>query len=173
LCESLTTSWEIYVSHGHYKAIHFVSVHESSIHLEKPVEGAIHVTQCQHSSFVITWSQQLRLHESHHVECHIQVTAGTILEDCHHVTFYTDEGSNAADIKDFNWLRADIPSPNFAIQRGRCETAVPTARHQNLMLSTPAVTFGLAAQGPASQADVELSEQNEVEASIEDNDDEL
>lgn len=147
-----------------------MNAHDSSIRLEKSVEGAVHVTQCHHTSFHIARSQQLRLHESHHIDCHVQVTAGTILEDCHHVTFHTAEGSTAADIKDFNWLRAGVPSPNFTVQPYHLDTAFSTGRYTtNISSAAPMV------DGPAPQ---ELSSQTEHPALLEeefdeDEDDEL
>jgi hypothetical protein len=41
-----------------------------------------------------------------------EVTAGAILEDCTGLVFY----SEAIEVKDFNWLRSGIPSPNFEIK---------------------------------------------------------
>jgi hypothetical protein len=67
-------------------------------------------------------AQQLRLHHSHHIDCYnIHIHAGTILEDCHHVTFHvpsttTDPNEFRMNIQDFNWLKNGIPSPNFTIQ---------------------------------------------------------
>jgi hypothetical protein len=103
----------------------------------------------------------LRLHESHHIDCHALATAGTILEGCRHMTFYTADNSTAADIKDFNWLREDLPSPNFSFQPYCREKATSTARqHPN------------ATSRNTSQTDVKPAEQHEVE-DIEGDDDEL
>jgi uncharacterized protein YfaT (DUF1175 family) len=44
--------------------------------------------------------------------CNVEVTAGAILEDCTGLVFY----SEAIEVKDFNWLRSGIPSPNFEIK---------------------------------------------------------
>lgn len=128
-------------SHGRYKAVHFVNVHDSSIQLENAVQGAVHVTQCHHTSFSILQTQQLRLHESHHIECHVLVTAGTILEDCHHVTFCAmTADASTADIKDFNWLRTDIPSPNVVVQPCRHNNeSLSMACHVNRTSSTPSM----------------------------------
>jgi Tubulin binding cofactor C len=113
-------------SSGPYKALHFVNVEHSSVHVLQPIGGAVHVTQCRYSSFALLQQvHQLRIHDSHHLDYHIveSTGGGTILEDCHHVTFYTSTGATNAtttaptlDIKDFNWLRNGIPSPNFSIK---------------------------------------------------------
>jgi len=75
------------------------------------VYGAIHVTDC-HDTLVMSQSQQLRLHESIDLRCHCSVTGGAILEDCSRIVFYR----SIMDIKDFNWLKREIPSPNFRVE---------------------------------------------------------
>jgi hypothetical protein len=48
----------------------------------------------------------------------VKISAGAILEDCTRVTFYTNTTTAAAlDVRDFNWLRSGVPSPNFSIQQ--------------------------------------------------------
>jgi hypothetical protein len=51
----------------------------------------------------------------------VKISAGAILEDCTRVTFYTNTTTtttNAAlDVRDFNWLRSGVPSPNYSIQQ--------------------------------------------------------
>jgi hypothetical protein len=58
----------------------------------------------------------------------VKISAGAILEDCTRVTFYTNtntatdtHGNNhtgsALDVRDFNWLRSGVPSPNYSIQQ--------------------------------------------------------
>lgn len=109
---------------NYYKSIYFVKVDHTKIHLYYPILGAIHVTECHDVSFInILQAQQLRLHNSHDIHCYnATIHAGTILEDCHNVTFYVPPSSTTNlsnvrnSIKDFNWLRNGIPSPNFSIQ---------------------------------------------------------
>jgi hypothetical protein len=84
---------------------------KTTIRVTKPVSSAIHVTDC-HDCSVHAKAQQLRLHESTDLECHVDLVAGAILEDCTRVVFV----SNNVDVKDFNWLRTGIPSPNFCIE---------------------------------------------------------
>ena len=87
-----------------------------------PIRGAIHVTECHDISFLEgIQAQQLRLHLSYNIHCYnIRISAGTILEDCHHVMFYipstTTPSEFPTNIKDFNWLRNGVASPNFALQ---------------------------------------------------------
>ena len=90
------------------------------------VAGPLHVSKCRCSSFGPLLAQQLRLHESHDLEFRTpSIHAGVILEECRGVRF-TVESSGAtnrrqsqeglrASIKDFCWLRADRPSPNFTV----------------------------------------------------------
>jgi hypothetical protein len=84
---------------------------KTTIRVTEPVSSAIHVTDC-HDCSVHAKAQQLRLHESTDLECHVDLVAGAILEDCTRVVFV----SNNVDVKDFNWLRTGIPSPNFCIE---------------------------------------------------------
>jgi hypothetical protein len=84
---------------------------KTTIRVTEPVSSAIHVTDC-HDCSVHAKAQQLRLHESTDLKCHVDLVAGAILEDCTRLLFV----SNNVDVKDFNWLRTGIPSPNFRIE---------------------------------------------------------
>lgn len=90
--------------------LHIVETSETEITLEEPAR-AIHITDCQACS-LNACAQQLRLHKSADLICTVEVTAGAILEDCTRLTFCSD----AIDVKDFNWLRSGVPSPNFNIK---------------------------------------------------------
>jgi hypothetical protein len=72
---------------------------------------AIHVTAC-HKCSINAYAQQLRLHESSDLLCEVEVAAGAILEDCTRLVFVSD----SIEVKDFNWLRTGVPSPNFQIR---------------------------------------------------------
>lgn len=90
--------------------LHIVQTFETEITLEEPAR-AVHITDCQTCS-LNAFAQQLRLHKSTNLTCNVEVTAGAILEDCTGLVFY----SEAIEVKDFNWLRSGIPSPNFEIK---------------------------------------------------------
>jgi hypothetical protein len=47
----------------------------------------------------------------------VKISAGAILEDCTRVTFYTNTTDATLDVRDFNWLRSGVPSPNYTIQQ--------------------------------------------------------
>ena len=80
---------------------------------------AIHVTDCHNGSSIHARAQQLRLHESTDLTCTVDLAAGAILEDCTRLVFYNTSSSptstNNLEVRDFNWLRTGIPSPNFKI----------------------------------------------------------
>jgi hypothetical protein len=87
-----------------------VQTTKTTIRVTTPIASAIHVTDC-HDCSVHAKSQQLRIHESKDLTFHVELAAGAILEDCTRIMFVSDR----IDAKDFNWLRAGIPSPNFRI----------------------------------------------------------
>ena len=96
------------------QALHLVAVSHSTVQVFHPIQGAVHVTDC-HDTVIRLQSQQLRLHESTNLQCHVNVSAGAILEDCSSITFYSSNKSEL-DVKDFNWLRNGISSPNYSIE---------------------------------------------------------
>jgi hypothetical protein len=85
-----------------------------TICVREPIQSAVHITSCQHVQLTAV-AQQLRLHESTDLTCRVQLHAGAILEECTRVVFFVEKETDA-DVKDFNWLRTGIPSPNFTIQ---------------------------------------------------------
>ena len=129
-----------------YKSIYFVNVDYTSIHLYHPVLGAIHVTDCNSMSFVEgVHAQQLRLHHSQFIHCdNVHIQAGTILEDCEHVTFRvppkTDMAAFRSSIKDFNWLRNGMVSPNFTIQM---YDPTPTSTSATILDGDPSMDHGM------------------------------
>ena len=104
---------------GAYTSLHMVNVQDSVVRVTPhAIQGAAHVTNC-HRSTIVLRSQQLRLHESTDLTCRVQVSAGAILEDCTRVVFQCQPqapGAPPLDVKDFDWLRNGIPSPNFRVE---------------------------------------------------------
>jgi hypothetical protein len=103
------------------QALHLVGIRQkSSITTTFPISSAIHITDCHDSSIRTVQVQQLRLHESTNLLCHVDlVTAGAMLEDCKDIVFVVpsaDQDKCVVDVRDFNWLREGIPSPNFRIE---------------------------------------------------------
>ena len=83
--------------------------------ISQKVESAIHVSCCGHLELTAS-CHQLRLHESHHLQCHVKVGSGPILEGCSDILFFASSGTDLVrDTKDFNWLRNGVPSPNYSI----------------------------------------------------------
>lgn len=87
------------------------------------IQGAAHVTKCRHSVLTLR-VQQLRLHESSDLTCRVAVSAGAILEECNRIAFFqiilaaaSTSHHHPLEVKDFDWLRNGIPSPNYTIER--------------------------------------------------------
>lgn len=92
-----------------------MSVHDSSILIPNSIDGAIHVTDC-HDLTLRSTCQQLRLHGSIGLDCHVLFKGGAILEDCSRITFWKRRDVPVGDIRDFNWLKSGIVSPNFVVE---------------------------------------------------------
>eukprot|EP00980_Cylindrotheca_fusiformis_P027868 scaffold22560_cov135-Cylindrotheca_fusiformis.AAC.79 len=90
--------------------LHIVDTSDTEIILDDPAR-AIHVTNC-HTSSLNAFAQQLRLHKSTDLTCTVEVSAGAIMEDCTRLVFC----SEMIEVKDFNWLRSGVASPNFEIK---------------------------------------------------------
>lgn len=101
------------------------------------IAGAMHVTKCYGVNISCQSFHQLRIHESSDLRLSIGDAAssgGVILEECTNLTFLiesrhaTPTSSDVAsdetqllEVKDFNWLRNGIPSPNFDIEIVRAD----------------------------------------------------
>jgi hypothetical protein len=127
-------------------ALHIVNVAHTQIDVQVPVATAVHVTKAVDSHLCLPHAaQQLRIHQASRLQVTLRQddADGTtwnkgsiILEHSKHVTFCVpsvmpakgadSEASSPLEaaseqywisvIKDFGWLRAGIPSPNFVIQ---------------------------------------------------------
>lgn len=100
---------------GGITALHLLNVSNTTVTCQPPVR-TVHVTDCHKLTLRRIQAQQLRLHESTDLECHVCISAGVILEDCTRVVFYSND-CDGLDVRDFNWLRAGVPSPNFVIEQ--------------------------------------------------------
>jgi hypothetical protein len=48
----------------------------------------------------------------------VKISAGAILEDSTRLRFYHNADTDGTlDVRDFNWLRSGVPSPNFSIEK--------------------------------------------------------
>jgi hypothetical protein len=98
------------------EALHLVKLYQTTVTVSAMVASSIHVTHCEHCH-ITGMCQQLRIHESNHVRFQVDSVAGAILEDSTEIVFVASNSSvNAVDVKDFNWLRSGVPSPNFRIE---------------------------------------------------------
>ncbi|KAH8727108.1 tubulin-specific chaperone C [Phaeosphaeriaceae sp. PMI808] len=91
------------------------------------VAGAIHITDVQNSTLVIS-CRQFRMHGSKKVNIYLHAASRPIIEDCESVrfaplppAFETSEISQVVNqwdqVDDFKWLKAE-PSPNFGVLVG-------------------------------------------------------
>jgi len=81
------------------------------------VTGSVMAFSCYNVEFSLS-AHQLRVHDSK--KClfrivHVQTTP--IIEHCTALTFamLAHNNGNNKEIQDFDWLRTDVPSPNFTI----------------------------------------------------------
>lgn len=96
-------------------SFHLQNVINSRVVISQPIEGAIHITGCDHLELKGS-CHQLRLHECKNLQCRVQVGSGPILEDCTDIVFFASSDNNLLrDTKDFSWLRNGVPSPNYFI----------------------------------------------------------
>ena len=97
-----------------------------------PVSSSVFIDDCKDCTFVLA-CQQLRVHTTVDTKFYLHVTSNAIVEDCARVGFAAynwnydeltkhfkiagiqDQENNWALVKDFNWLRTDVQSPNWYI----------------------------------------------------------
>ena len=116
----------------------------------QPISSSIHITGCSECE-VHCSSQQLRIHQSCDLVLQVEMLAGAILEDSSRLLF---RGSNL-DVKDFNWLRAGVPSPNFRIEAS-------TVQDIHSILSSEVTTEALPTPQIRSHCDKTMSEISSV-----------
>ena len=97
-----------------------------------PVSSSVFIDNCKDCVFVLA-CQQLRVHTTFDSNFYLHVTSNAIVEDCSRIGFaafnwayeelpkhlelagLNDKENNWALVKDFNWLRTDVQSPNWSI----------------------------------------------------------
>lgn len=97
-----------------------------------PVSGAVFIEDCLSCKFVFP-CHQLRVHSTTHSKFYLHVTSRAIVEDCSNLGFapfnwkyenlrsdFASAGLDPSEnnwslVNDFNWLKADEPSPNWFI----------------------------------------------------------
>jgi Tubulin binding cofactor C len=121
-------------THGYNKyrdkpleALHLVELDHTTLTLSTRVASSIHVTHCQDCDIQGPVCQQIRIHESTHLRFTLGesmiVAGGAILENSKDIVFvvrshnHHDTTATARmDVKDFSWLHAGVPSPNFRME---------------------------------------------------------
>ena len=117
--------------YGSPGAIHVSNLQNCQI-FTGPVSGSIFIEGCKDCVFVLP-CQQLRVHAAYDSQFYIHVTSRAIIEDSSRVVFapynwsyegldehYAISGLDKArnswdDVDDFNWLAADVHSPNWSV----------------------------------------------------------
>lgn len=114
-----------YHSEGIYSSLHIINTKNSTINIQTPIAGPVHVTGCHETNVVIQFCHQLRIHDCINVSFELHVSSGPIIEGCKGMKFYQrDYVSNGEDklgqednlywdVKDFHWLKNLVKSPNF------------------------------------------------------------
>jgi hypothetical protein len=105
--------------------MHIVNTKKSTIRIQKPIAGPIHVTDCHDTDIQIKFCHQLRIHDCTNVSFTLHVSSGPIIEGCKGMKFIQSEYNSSIgednlcvkdnlywDVKDFHWLK-NIKSPNF------------------------------------------------------------
>ncbi len=115
-----------------YNSVHLIDTKNTTIKIQSPVHGPVHVTNCIDTKILIPFSRQLRIHDCTDVSFIIHVASGPIIEGCKGMKFYQkdysssdrvsadessfDAGKNFyAEVKDFHWLKNNVKSPNFDV----------------------------------------------------------
>lgn len=116
--------------YGHPGSLQMLSM-KNCLVICGPVARSIFAEACDNCTFAFT-CQQLRLHSSNFCDIFMLVTSRAIIEDCKNIRFapcnYTYAGyeddlkqsglddniNNWENIGDFNWLSADVQSPNWS-----------------------------------------------------------
>ena len=118
-------------SMARYQSIHIVGATGCTISVSPacPVAGPVHATSCRGGTSVSVACRQLRVHDCDGATFDVHVRSGPIIEGCRDVTFRGEYRPDAAeavaegeadqnmyhDVKDFNWQRAGMKSPNFVV----------------------------------------------------------
>ena len=117
--------------YGSPGAIHVSALRNCRV-FSGPVSGSVFIEGCQDCVFVLP-CQQLRVHASYDTQFYLHVTSRAIIEDSSRIVFapynwryegldehYAMSGLSKArnsydTVDDFNWLAADVHSPNWSV----------------------------------------------------------
>ena len=151
-------------------------VHVTIEVLSGPIASSIHITNCHNCQLKAVGSaQQLRIHESTGLRFQVPLVAGAILEESKDIVFLFDGSNTDADVKDFNWLRTGVPSPNYRIESAN-EEMRPQVEDEQFPISPVHSNTIPAATGSDSPSEDDLPPSGAVETSRPeepDSDDEL
>jgi Tubulin binding cofactor C len=120
-------------------ALYLIGLTETTVIVSSSVASAVHITDCHKSVLqMVHVAQQMRIHKSNQLSINLSqpwTQGAIIMEDSKQLEFQVqvsttdssdeaeeeeeDKSNNAyhhlLDVKDFNWLRTGIPSPNFTV----------------------------------------------------------
>lgn len=91
------------------------------------------MTDC-HASTLQLACQQVRLHESTNLCLSVEVSASAMLEGCRDIVFF-----GTVDVKDFDHLRTNEPSPNFRVEPAIRPPSAAEPLNPDTMASTEVV----------------------------------
>jgi len=128
---------------GTFESIHIIDTKNTTLRITTPTNGPVHVTNCHNTQIHIAFARQLRIHNCTNVSFECHVASGPIIEECKKMKFYQqdylcEEGGNRIDdqnlfwdVKDFQWLKTLVKSPNFDVFSYRMKTNVDTSCSQH------------------------------------------
>lgn len=117
--------------YGNPSTVHASDLRDCTVHIG-PISTSVFVDDCIKVSFVVA-CQQLRIHKSDDCKFYVHVSSRSIIEDSRNLKFAPynwcyDEldkhfclagldrsVNNWKAVDDFNWLAADVPSPNWSV----------------------------------------------------------
>jgi len=112
---------------GTYESMHIIDTTNTTLRITRPIHGPVHLTNCHDTHIQIAFARQLRIHNCTNVSFECHVASGPIIEECTKMKFYQqnylcEEGSDNIDnqnlywdVKDFQWLKTLVKSPNFEV----------------------------------------------------------
>jgi hypothetical protein len=129
------TSCTVKIQCEQVPALYLIGVNNSTLIVSSNVSSAVHITDCHQTTIRMEkTAQQMRIHKSDQLSIHVfqpWTNGAIIMEDSNSVNFEVNVNTSdpnlscrghscddvVLDVKDFNWLRGNIPSPNFIVNR--------------------------------------------------------
>jgi len=111
---------------GTFESMHIIDTKHTTLDIMKPIKGPVHVTDCHDAIINIAFCRQLRIHDCTNISFKCHVGSGPIIEGSNKMKFYQrdynfeKDGETKVqnlywDVKDFQWLKSLVKSPNFEV----------------------------------------------------------